>query len=202
MYPYKLTKPSLLWFPPSSRVLPKLVNEPPSVHPLQDFPFVVISAGGEGRASGCQSEFNARPSEGNTGHKRLRGCHINTPQVWQRVRKWMADMNSSRSGATREISSFCLLLNFLENMHLCDLLSVRTADLQASSCSRGGRWCRGVGSRRGTKRFIKFAVLFFCRPVASFCHFIPCLCRADDSCPASPPPGTCRVFGRIKHYDF
>lgn len=97
MYPYKLTKPSLLWFPPSSRVPPKLVNKPPSVHPLQDFPFVVISAGGEGRATGCQTKFNARPFEGNTDHKHLTGCHINTPQVWQRVRKRKVDMNSSHS---------------------------------------------------------------------------------------------------------
>lgn len=42
---------SLLRFPPSSRILPKLVNESPSVHPLQDFPFVVISVGGKGRPS-------------------------------------------------------------------------------------------------------------------------------------------------------
>lgn len=89
---YKLTRLSLLWFPPSSCVLPKLVNESPSVHPLQDFPFVVISAGGEeeqGRR--CQTEFSASPSEASTYHKHLRRCHINSPQVEQRVRKWRHD---------------------------------------------------------------------------------------------------------------
>lgn len=160
MYPYKLTKPSLLWVPPSSCVLPKLVNKPPSVHPLQDFPFVVISAGGEGRASGCHSEFNARPFEGNTGHKHLRGCHVNTPQVWQRVRKWMAGMNSSRSGATQEISSFCPLLNFLENMHLCDLLSVRSSDLQASS-GGGGAGVEVSEADEGLNALLSLPCCFF-----------------------------------------
>lgn len=164
MNPYKLTKPSLLWFPPSSRVLPKLVNKPPSVHPLQDFPFVVISAGGEGRPTDCQTKFNARPFEGNTDHKHLRGCHINTPQVWQRVRKWKVDMNSSHSRGTD-----CYMRNQL--FQSPSQLSGKHASMwfvvsqkhwfTRFKLQQRGRWCRWVGSRRGTKRFIKFAVLFF-----------------------------------------
>lgn len=178
MYPYKLTKPSLLWFPPSSRVLPKLVNKPPSVHPLQDFPFVVISAGGEGRPTDCQTKFNARPFEGNTDHKHLRGCHINTPQVWQRVRKWKVDMNSSHSRGTD-----CYMRNQL--FQSPSQLSGKHASMwfvvsqkhwfTRFKLQQRGRWCRWVGSRRGTKRFIKFAALFFlslCRLILSL-HPLP-----------------------------
>lgn len=208
MYPYKLTKPSLLWFPPSSRVPPKLVNKPPSVHPLQDFPFVVISAGGEGRATGCQTKFNARPFEGNTDHKHLTGCHINTPQVWQRVRKWKVDMNSSHSRGTD-----CNTRNQLfqspsqlsgKHASMWFVVSQKHWFTSFSSCSGEAAGVDELAADEGLNALLSLpCCFFFCyRSVASFCHFIPCLCQADDSCPASLPAGTCRFFGRIKNYGF